>query len=175
MKATDLLAQQHKKAKALFKKLEHGRGDAATLLTELANDLAAHMLIEHELFYPAVIALDQDMIEESFEEHALGEIALKRLLMTDPAEEGFRARVTAVKELIEHHADEEEEQLFPKVEKAIDADQLKQLGKQMKARFAAAQALGWEQVFARGLTASKTLADAASQKLLRALARKRAA
>jgi hypothetical protein len=28
----------------------------------------------------------------------------------------------------------------------------------MKARFAAAQALGWEQVFARGLTANKTLA-----------------
>jgi iron-sulfur cluster repair protein YtfE (RIC family) len=175
MKATDLLIQQHKKAKALFKKLEHGRGDTAALLEELANDLAAHMLIEHELFYPAVIALDEHMVEESFEEHALGEIALKRLLTTDPAEEGFRAKVTAVKELIEHHADEEEQELFPKVEKAIDADQLKQLGKEMKARFAEAQAQGWEQIYPRGLTASKTLADASGQKLLRARARKRAA
>jgi iron-sulfur cluster repair protein YtfE (RIC family) len=83
MKATDLLAQQHKKAKALFKSSEHGRADTKALLTELANDLAAHMLIEHELFYPAVIALDQHVIEEAFEEHALGEIALKRLLTAD--------------------------------------------------------------------------------------------
>lgn len=173
MKATDLLAQHHKKAKSLFKKLENGRGDAAALLTELANDLAAHMAIEHELFYPAVIQLDEDMVEESFEEHALGEIALKRLLAADPSEEGFRAKVTAVKELIEHHADEEEEELFPKVEKAMDDDQLKQLGKEMKARFTELQESGWESVYPRGLT--KTLADAASVRLQRARARKRAA
>jgi hemerythrin-like domain-containing protein len=175
MKATDLLAQHHKKAKSLFKKLENGRGDAAELLTELANDLAAHMAIEHELFYPAVIQLDESMVEESFEEHALGEIALKRLLSTDPSDEGFRAKVTAVKELIEHHADEEEEELFPKVEKAMDDDQLKQLGKEMKARFTELQASGWESVYPRGLAGNKTLADAANNRLQRARARKRAA
>ena len=173
MKATDLLTQQHKKAKALFKRLENGRGEPSELLSELADDLAAHMLIEHELFYPAVIEVDEHMVEESFEEHALGEIALKRLLSVDPAQEGFRAKVTAVKELIEHHADEEEEELFPKVDKAMDDDQLKQLGKEMKARFTELQESGWESVYPRGLT--KTLADAASVRLQRARARKRAA
>src|SRR5699024_3157723 len=84
MKATDLLTQQHKKVKAIFKKLEKGSGDAAELLEELANDLAAHMAIEHELFYPAVIDLDEKMVHEPFEEHALGEIAIKRLLSADP-------------------------------------------------------------------------------------------
>jgi hemerythrin-like domain-containing protein len=175
MKATDLLVQQHKKAKTLFKKLENGRGDASALLTELANDLAAHMAIEHELFYPAVIQLDEHMVEESFEEHSLGELALKRLLGTDPSDPGFRAKVTAVRELIEHHADEEEEELFPKVEKAIDDDVLKQLGKEMKARFTEAQEAGWENVYPRGLSANKTLADSASHKLQRARTRKRAA
>jgi hemerythrin-like domain-containing protein len=175
MKATDLLAQHHKKAKTLFKKLENGRGDASALLVELANDLAAHMAIEHELFYPAVMQVDETMVEESFEEHALGEIALKRLLATDPGEEGFRAKVTAVKELIEHHADEEEEELFPKVEKAMDDDLLKQLGKDMKARFSELQESGWESVYPRGMAGNKTLADAANQRLQRARARKRAA
>jgi hypothetical protein len=94
-------------------------------------------------------------------------------LSSDPEEEGFRAKVTAARELIEHHADEEEDELFPKVEKAIDADQLKSLGKQMKARFEEAKQLGWEQVFARGHSATKTLADPASQKLLRTRARSR--
>jgi hypothetical protein len=171
MKATDLLEQQHRKVKALFKKLENGRGDASALLSELADDLAAHMAIEHELFYPAVIGLDEVMVNESFEEHALGEIALKRLLSTDPEEEGFKAKVTAVRELIEHHADEEEEELFPKVDKAIDDDRLKALGKEMKARFVEAVEQGHEQIFPKGFT--KTLADAASQKLSRARARRR--
>ena len=173
MKATDLLKQQHKKAKALFKKLENGRGDPAELLGELADDLAAHMLIEHELFYPAAIEVDEHMVEESFEEHALGELALKRLLSVDPTTEGFRAKVTAARELIEHHADEEEEELFPKVEDAFDADQLKALGQRMKARFEEARALGWAELFARGHSATKTAADPASQKLLRVRSRAR--
>src|SRR5262245_45506976 len=98
MKATDLLSQQHRKVKALFKKLEKGRGEAPALLAELATDLAAHMAIEHELFYPAVIDIDETMVHESFEEHALGEIALKRLLAANPEDEGFQAKVTAVRE-----------------------------------------------------------------------------
>ena len=174
MKATDLLTQQHKKAKALFKKLESGKGDAA-MLEELGNDLAAHMLIEHELFYPAVIALDEKMVEESFEEHALGELALKRLLALDPSADGFRAKVTAVRELIEHHADEEEDELFPKVDKAIDAELLKQLGREMKARFDEVVSAGWEQIYPRGMAADQTLADAAAQKLARTRNKKRAA
>lgn len=174
MRATDLLIRQHKKAKASFKKLENGRGDAA-MLTELANELAAHMAIEHELFYPAVVALDEHMIAESFEEHALGELALKRLLASSLEAEDFQAKVTAVKELIEHHADEEEEELFPKVEKAIDDAQLKELGKTMKARFTELVAAGWESVYARGTNATKTLADSARQRLARARNRKRAA
>lgn len=174
MKATDLLVQQHKKAKTLFKKLESGRGDASALLTELANDLAAHMAIEHELFYPAVINLDEHMVAESFEEHALGEIALKRLLHSSPDDEDFAAKVTAVRELIVHHAEEEEEELFPKVEKAIEEEQLKELGKAMKARFTEAVAQGWESVYPRGTTATKTLADSAQQKLQRARAKRAA-
>lgn len=173
MKATDLLEQQHRKVKALFKKLESGRGDAAALLRELADDLAAHMAIEHELFYPAVIGLDEVMVNESFEEHALGEIALKRLLASDPEDESFKAKVTAARELIEHHVQEEEEELFPKAEKSIDEDRLKALGKEMKARFTELLDLGHEEILPRG--SSKTAADPASQKLQRARARRRAA
>jgi hypothetical protein len=172
VKATDLLTQQHRKVKSIFKKLEHGRGDTGALLLELANDLAAHMAIEHELFYPAVGELDEFMIHESFEEHALGEIAIKRLLSADPEDEGFKAKVTAARELIEHHADEEEEELFPKVDKTIDADRLKALGKEMKARFDVLAADGYEAVLPKGY--GKTLADGASQKWTRVRARTRA-
>jgi len=172
MKATDLLEQQHRKVKALFKKLERGRADSDALRRELADELAAHMTIEHELFYPAVIGLDEGMVNESFEEHALAEIALKRLLASDPADEAFKARVTALRELIEHHVEEEEQQLFPEVEKAIERERLRALGKEMKARFVEALQQGHEQLLPKGV--SKTAADGASQKASRTRAKRAA-
>jgi hemerythrin superfamily protein len=172
VKATDLLSQQHRSVKALFKKLASGRGEPTELLEQLADQLAAHMLIEHELFYPAVAEVDEFLIEEAFEEHALGEIAIKRLLSAQPDDESFKAKVTAAKELIEHHADEEEEELFPKVEKQLDSDRLKALGKEMKARFEEALALGHAQLLPRGM--ARTTADAAEHKFQRVRARSRA-
>jgi hemerythrin superfamily protein len=162
MKATALLESQHRKVEALFKKLESGRSDPATVLEELANSLAAHMAIEQEMFYPAVKEIDEDMVNESFEEHSLAEVALKRLLVTDPEAETFAARVTALKELIEHHVKEEEEELFPKVEKAMDEDDLNAQGKAMKARFDEVFAAGFEAAVPKGL--SKTSADVARKK-----------
>jgi hemerythrin superfamily protein len=118
MKATALLEQQHRKVRTLFRKLESGRTDPKPLLEELANDLAAHMTIEHELFYPVAFDIDREQVGEAFEEHALAELAIKRLLATDPSDAAFHARVVAAKDLVEHHIKEEEEQLFPKVESA---------------------------------------------------------
>jgi hemerythrin-like domain-containing protein len=163
MKATSLLESQHRKVEALFKKLEGGRAEPAAVLEELANSLAAHMAIEQDIFYPMVSKIDEELVGESFEEHALAELALKRLLSTDPEDDSFDARVTALKELIEHHVKEEEEELFPKVEKKIDEEELKQIGKTMKARFDEAFAEGYEAAVPRGMT--KTSADVAKKKL----------
>jgi hemerythrin-like domain-containing protein len=165
MKATALLEKQHRKVKAIFNKLEKGRGDAMELLTELSNDLAAHMAIEQEIFYPAVKQLDEDLIREAYEEHALAEVALKRLLATDPEADAFKARVVAAKELIEHHVKEEEEDLFPKVEKKLGEERLNELGKRMKTRFDEVVEAGFEASVPRGF--AKTSADV-STKFLRA-------
>jgi hemerythrin-like domain-containing protein len=162
MNATALLKAQHRKVEALFKKLEGGRSDPQTVLEELANSLAAHMAIEHEFLYPAAKEVDDELVNESFEEHSLAELALKRLLATDTEDEAFDARVTALKELIEHHVKEEEEELFPEIEKAIDEDTLASMGKAMKPRF--------DEVFEEGFAAAvpkgmaKTSADVQKKK-----------
>src|SRR4051812_45354247 len=110
MKATSLLESQHRHVEALFEKLECGQGAPAVTLETLANYLAAHMAIEQEIFYPAVKAVDVQRVDESYEEHALGELALKRLLGTRSDEPAFKARVTALKELTLQHLLEEEEE-----------------------------------------------------------------
>ena len=167
MKATSLLEKQHRKVKAIFNKLEKGRGEPLELLAELANDLAAHMTIEQEIFYPAVQKLDETLVREAYEEHALAEVALKRLLATDPDNGSFKARVVAAKELIEHHVQEEEAELFPKVERKLGDEKLLSLGKEMKARFDEVVEAGFEASVPRGF--AKTSADA-SQRLLSATA-----
>jgi hemerythrin-like domain-containing protein len=154
---------------ALFKKLESGRSDPAAVLEELANSLAAHMAIEQEIFYPAIREVDSDMVNESYEEHSLAEVALKRLLATDPEDEAFQARVTALKELIQHHVEEEEQELFPEVQKALDEEQLTALGKLMKARFQEVFAGGFEAAVPRGM--AKTSADVSKRKVARKTSR----
>lgn len=166
MKATSLLEKQHRKVEGIFKKLENGSSDAEPLLTELANDLAAHMAIEQEIFYPAIREVDEDLFLEAYEEHSLAEVSLKRLLGTDPEDESFQARVTATKELIRHHVEEEEGEMFPKVEAALGEDRLTELGKLMKARFQEVQAAGFEAAVPKGF--AKTSADVAMKPQKRA-------
>lgn len=163
MDATKLLEKQHRKVETILKKLERGKAAAEELVAELANNLAAHMAIEQEIFYPAIQSVDRKLILESFEEHALAEVSLKRLLATDPEADEFKARVTALRELIQHHVEEEESDLFPKVEKALGEDKLAQLGTQMKRRFAEVLDEGFEAAVPRGF--AKTSADV-SRKML---------
>ena len=161
MKATSLLEKQHRKVEGIFKKLESKKGDAPALLKELADDLAAHMAIEQELFYPAVRSIKADLVAESFEEHAVAELALKRLLATSPTAPSFKAKVTTLKELILHHVEEEEDELFPAVEKKMEASRLLELGKRMKARFDEAVERGFEALVPKGM--ATTSADAANK------------
>lgn len=165
MKATSLLESQHRKVEALFKKLESGRSEPQPVLEELANSLAAHMAIEQDIFYPAIKEVDSDIVNESYEEHSLAEVALKRLLATDTEDEAFQARVTALKELIMHHVEEEEQELFPEVEKALEEATLNNLGKAMKKMFDEVVAAGFEAAVPRGM--SKTSADVSKRKVAR--------
>jgi iron-sulfur cluster repair protein YtfE (RIC family) len=163
MKATTLLIRQHNKVKAIFKKLEKGGSDAPALVDELSNDLCAHMLIEQEIFYPAVKKMDEDLIREAYEEHSLAELSLKRLRGCDPKDPSFKAHVTATKELIEHHVEEEEEDLFPKVEKKLDEALLEELGATMRVRFDEVVKAGFEASVPKGF--GKTSSDVSLRSL----------
>jgi hemerythrin superfamily protein len=134
MKATAVLEAQHRRVESILDDLQAGN-DPSSLLPELANDLAAHMAIEQNIFYPAIHDVDPHLVEESFEEHAVAELALKRLLKTAPADSQFAARVSILRELIRLHVEEEEEELFPKVEQTMNAEQLEALGEKLEQAF----------------------------------------
>lgn len=176
MSATQLLEQQHRDVEVLFSELEQQAGDpegSLRVLAELANSLAAHMTIEQELLYPHVENLAHDQIFESYEEHALAEIALKRLLASDPRTEAFKARIAALKELIAHHVEEEESELFPVLKEQLGEEQLQSLGERMRERFEEVVAGGYEAVLPQGV--GKTSADLSKKLIKTARERRHAA
>ena len=149
MKATALLKKQHAEARSIFKLLEKGNGQSSELLTKLANSLAAHMVIEQELFYPAVLKVKEDLILESYEEHEVARFALKRLMRTKPTDRTFKAKVTTLKEIIEDHMQEEEGELFAAAEKALGASS-ERLCARMAKLFSTTAKVGYQRAVGRG-------------------------
>jgi hemerythrin-like domain-containing protein len=144
MNAIQLLKDDHKKVRKLLGELAdttpRGVKTRAELLEKIALELRVHTRIEEEIFYPALKAAaqnhdDQKMYFEALEEHrAAGELVLPDLEKTDVASDKFSGRAKVLKELVEHHADEEEKEMFPRARELLDADQLKELGARMEAR-----------------------------------------
>lgn len=139
MKATDMLKKQHREVEALFskvKKTEDG-GDRQELLEQIETKLRAHMAIEENIFYPAVAEEVttkklKEMVPEAYEEHHVVQLVLNELPDVDPEDERFEAKMTVLEELVKHHVEEEEGEMFPAAEKALGADALKDLAEQMQ-------------------------------------------
>ena len=143
-KATALLEKQHRKVENYFAAIESAKGSPKALVHELATDLLAHMVIEEKLFYPATLAVKEDLVLEGYEEHVVARFALERLLAASPKERSYKAKWKTLKDIIVDHQKEEEDDLFPKVEKAMSGDALRELGAKMKRLFDATVAGGWE-------------------------------
>lgn len=134
MNAIELLLQQHRDAARLFDAIESSRSeDKGALFDALADALAIHTTIEERHFYPAVRALrTKDIALESLAEHLGIKRALADMLDVDPDEAEFDPKLEQLKELVQTHVGEEENDLFPKVSKLFDAAQLEDLGDDME-------------------------------------------
>jgi len=143
MEPTALLRKQHRQVENLFKKIEKTDDAAARkeLLRELATNLELHMRIEEEIFYPAVRELEtkkaDTLVLESYEEHAVVRLVLGTLPEVDPEDERFEAKMTVLQELIEHHVEEEEKEMF-KLARRLDDERLAEVGERMAAEVEAA-------------------------------------
>lgn len=150
MKANDLLIRQHRDVQKLFERLEKGAGNRLELLRELASKLAAHMRIEEEIFYPRVRELLEDQVLESLEEHTVAAFALKRLASVGIDHGTFEAKLKALKDVIEHHVEEEEKEMFPRIARAMDSGDLEEIGLELEDRFEAIVESGYGAELVRG-------------------------
>ena len=143
MDAIDLLKADHKKVKGLLTELAGTTTRAvkkrAELLEQIRVNLKAHTQIEEEIFYPAFKKAGEKeearMYYEAMEEHrAAGDLVLPDLLNTAPDSEQFGGRAKVLKELVEHHVKEEEQEMFKDAKKLLSKEELKELGQRLEQR-----------------------------------------
>jgi hemerythrin-like domain-containing protein len=143
MNAIDLLDTQHLDIDDLFARLERSEaGDASRqkLFDDLADLLAIHATIEELHFYPAVrAARTEEILEHSLQEH----VGIKRklaLCMASPVGSSrFAERLRALADEVHHHVGDERAELFPKVRRIFDRDQLEAIGQEMTSTMAQLQ------------------------------------
>lgn len=143
MNAIELLTKDHDKVRDLLKQLvnttERAEKKRTELIAKIEKEVKVHTQIEEEIFYPAFKesnGKDNDkMYYEACEEHrAVEDLVLPDLKKANPGGTEFSGRAKVLKELLEHHADEEEEEMFAQARKTLSESQLNELGDKLQAR-----------------------------------------
>ena len=134
--ATQMIRQDHKKVEGLFKKFEQTKGAQAKrrLAENAMAELEVHAALEEEIFYPAVKREvdDGSMVQEALEEHQTVKQLISVLKGMEEADDEFESQFSELVENVQHHVEEEENEMLPKVEES-DMD-LNSLGAQMAQR-----------------------------------------
>jgi hemerythrin superfamily protein len=141
MDALEVLTADHNRVRGLFTRFQAAEGsddgEAARLAATIFDELEIHTKIEEEIFYPAVSSCNDeihDLVAEGLEEHHVVDTLMAEAKGLDPSDEAWAAKLKVLIENVEHHADEEEEELFPLVRKALDDRARSEIGDQLESR-----------------------------------------
>lgn len=135
MRATRLLESQHLQVTSLINRLLRRTAGRNRRVNDLADALAAHMLVEEEILYPVARNVQRSVIEHAIEEHDLIAIEMQRLLATPREERAFEVRLEVMRTLLQHHVIVEESAVFPTLDQLLSRQQNDVLGRQVAARF----------------------------------------
>ena len=172
MDAFSLLKADHRKVEDLFQRLEAARGNAKLRVFEqIKTELELHTHIEEKIFYPALEKPEQthDLTLEAYEEHAVVKNLLKELSRARTATEEWEAQAKVLQENVEHHVEEEENELFKKADAVLSEEDIEGLGERMAAEKArkqgrkASKGSSTKKSAASKKTASKTTKKTASK------------
>lgn len=132
----ELLKKDHKKVSELFEQIEAASGQGKMrIFRQLKNELDVHAHVEEAIFYPALEREPEtrEITLEAYEEHRVVKDLLAQLDAATSPDEDWVARLTVLKENVEHHVEEEEGELFDKANDVLTGDQAERLGEEMQA------------------------------------------
>jgi hemerythrin superfamily protein len=135
--AVAILKGDHTRVRKLLDQLaktsEKAASKRAQLLATIEEELKTHTQIEEDVFYPAFRdaaerSEDRKLYYEAVEEHHVVDLVLPELKGTGVESEQFAAKAKVLKDVVEHHAEEEETEMFPRARKLMGRAELERLG-----------------------------------------------
>lgn len=135
MNAIELLKSDHQKVSRLFQKVKATEdSEHQELFEQIKQELEVHTYIEETIFYPKMKEEKEleDIILEGIEEHHQVKIFLREISALSEDSEKFEPKLKVLMEDVTHHVQEEEGQMFPKIEKIFEEEILQELGKKME-------------------------------------------
>jgi len=142
MEVTKLLKKDHARVKRLLKEYEEIGEKSYDKKQEyfdiLYAEIDTHSKVEEELLYPRANQIRstemQDLVKESYEEHAVVKNLLEELKGMSPQDEQFDAKLKVMGENVTHHADEEESEFFPLFIEKVSLQERDALGLKLEER-----------------------------------------
>jgi hemerythrin-like domain-containing protein len=140
MDAISLLEEDHRKMKKLLSELEstteRGVKTREDLFATVKDELTVHETIEEEIFYPALKEhpKTKEIALEDYEEHHVVDMVMAEIEDVPYDDETWGAKFKVMKENIEHHIEEEENEMFKQARQVFEEDELEALGEQMRLR-----------------------------------------
>lgn len=119
---------------------EHAVKTRPELFARIKRELTSHEKIEEEILYPALREHPRakeeliDKVLEAYQEHHVADLLVAELTTLPPDDEMYGAKVKVLLESLEHHIEEEEDDIFVKMRKMFTPEQLEDLGERMAAR-----------------------------------------
>ena len=139
MNAIQFLKKQHEEAKAGFQKIERAsESERSRLWDHLSPELQLHeQMEEKQLYGPISNEASDPQLKEWPEHHAKQVHEAEQLIATidqkSPQERAWLDTVKKLHSALEHHIREEEDEVWPKIEKTWDTARLEEAGKKMEA------------------------------------------
>jgi hemerythrin-like domain-containing protein len=140
MDAISLLEEDHRKMKKLLSELEstteRGVKTREDLFATVKDELTVHETIEEEIFYPALKEhpKTKEIALEAYEEHHVVDMVMAEIEDVPHDDETWGAKFKVMKENIEHHIEEEENEMFKQARQVFEEGELEALGEQMRLR-----------------------------------------
>ena len=136
------LHADHQQIKKLTSEMAEEKTAAGrrALFEELKPFLTAHARVEEQVVYSAMIKVrdskdSHDLGNEGFVEHSLVDVLLERLGKTNLAgTDAWKAHATVLKEILEHHIQEEEDEFFEELREHFGNDQLEAMAVEFEKR-----------------------------------------
>ncbi|HSK67807.1 MAG TPA: hemerythrin domain-containing protein [Candidatus Limnocylindria bacterium] len=129
MRILEEIKRDHDKVRELFLQIDNKEDMGPEIFRTLCAVVLAHHEAEERTVFPQ-LDRDEDAKElrlELIAEHDMLRRGLQVVLDTDHKDDNWKARVMVCKEMLNHHVEEEEKELFEKLRSKLSENQLNRL------------------------------------------------